>query len=361
MKRGTVLGLHVGQPTPGFDQYCPVIPNDWRKRAVRWWSFGGVVRSAQMPSGGAGGHRGELVKSFAGWGGAGTAEEIWAHAQEARELTGARCPSGYAGAVRAAIPPSLFPIESRTHTAPYLPLVRGAWQEALKVGTLRGAWRQYDLRSAYYSALLEGLPDPESYRCTRQLGTAGLYRVRIAAPVSGAPYPYSAETEVLATLEEISEYSLPVVEVIAGVRWTHHFKTQPIADACDMFSYKSRTRRCFWGTWASSQSVTCHARTGKSWTPLPPRPHPVWAHLIMSRVRMKVWRASARAAHVYVDSVITQDTLQTGDSPGTWQLVKEYPQGVVIGGTGRYANVGTLTWDKMAGVPVGDERRTIAA
>ncbi len=357
--RFKVLPLHAGEPIVGADQYVRGIPTDWRARAVRWWSYGGVVRSAQMPSGGAHGHRGEIVKTFSGWGGAVSTAEILDHAQEVREMTGARCVSGYAGAVRSAIAPSYFPTESATHTMPFLPLIRGAWQEALRVGTFTGHWRQYDLQSAYYAALLEGLPDPKSYRVTRVIADDGLFRVKLSAPVPGAPYPFNAESEVLATGWEIRAYALPVVDVITGVRWRSSQDIRPIVDACDMWTFRKRARRCFWGAWASRDAVSCHTKSA-TWTPLRARPHPTWAHLIMARVRKKVFDVSARAVHIFVDSVITQDVLPTGEEVGTWKLAAEYPHGVNIGGTGKYSSLDSRRWDKWAGVGKADDRRNKA-
>lgn len=356
-----VLPLQAGhEPLPGADGYAAAIPGAWRQRAVRWWSFGGIVRSVQMPSGGPEGHKGEIIKTLAGWGGVGSFDEVLDHAQEVRELTGCRCVSGFSGAVRAAVPDSHFPRESATYTIPFLPLVRGAWQEALRVGTFKGHYRQYDLQSAYYSALLEGLPDPRTYSTSRVLSPDGVYRVKLSQTAEWAPYPFNAETEVLATGWEIDRYDLPVSEVVTGIRWRKDFNVNPIVEACDMWSFKKAARRCFWGHWASRASVKCHTRTNE-WEPLRASPHPAWSHLILARVRYKVWAASHKAVHVFVDSVITPETLPVGTEAGTWKLVAEYPEGVAVGGTGRYASATSQQWDKFAGVPATDARRNRAA
>ena len=341
---------------PHYDQYIPHISPELRNSAARWWTYGGMLRSIQVETRKDGG--GELIKTFSGWGGDRSAASLVTmveHAQEVREALGTRCVTGYGGAVRASLGQSL-PVESRTHTAPYLGNVAGGWQEALKPGVHAGEWKLYDMQSAYYAALLEGLPDPASYRCTKMVGADGLYRVRLAQAVPDAPYPYNTTTEVLATGEEIAAYSLPVREVIAGVRWTRPYNTERIIQACDRWSFAKQARRAFWGSWISSEGVMCHSASGKSWSPLAPRPHPVWAHLILGRVRRRLWESATRAVHVYTDSVLTRDTLTCGSSPGSWRLVTTYKNGVRVGGAGQYGPVGEA-WTRYAGVPLGDPRR----
>jgi hypothetical protein len=357
-REAKVYPLHAGEGVyPGFDQYIPAIDRDLLNSASRWWTYGGMLRSVQLAAR-PGKTGGEMVKTFGGWSGSRTAasmQEIVLHGYEVREELGVRCVSGYGGAVRASLGGSL-PVESRTHTAPYLEHLTGGWQQTFRAGAFTGQWKLYDLQSAYYAALLEGLPDPESYRCTRIILDDGLYRVKLAQPVPGAPYPYDFSTEVLATGEEIRRYALPVVDVIAGVAWTKGYNVSGIARACDRWTFAKRARRAFWGAWASSEAVTCNT-AGKSWTPLRARPHPVWVHLILGRVRRKLWEAvSHRALHVYTDSILTQDTLTCGTSPGTWRLVHTYDKGVRVGRPGQYGPLGEA-WERYAGVPIGDPRR----
>lgn len=80
----------------------------------------------------------------------------------------------------------------------------------------------------------------------------------------------------------------------------------------------------------------------------------------MARTRKRVFDASARAVHIFVDSVITSETLATGSEVGTWRLVAEYKNGIDVGGTGRYRDLDSSRWDKWAGVGRTDARRNVA-
>ncbi len=350
--------LYAGaEPQTGRDQYLGVIPYELRSKAAMWWTFGGVVRSVQLPA--SKGQGGELIKLLAGWSGVESDAQVVAYAQEVRDACGTRCVTGFGGAVRASLG-NVLPVESRTHTAPFLGLIRGGWQAALKPGNHSGVWYQYDLRSAYYGALLAGLPDPRSFRVTRVLGPAGVFRVRLGeGGRKGLPYPFDLESEVIASWDEIQTYGLPVAEVITGVRWTRDYDTRPIIHACDRWTFAKAARRSFWGTWASDQGVVCHSASGSAWSPLAPRPHPIWAHLILSRVRCQVWQDSGRACHVFVDSLITRDRLRTGDGPGEWKHVQTYESGVRVGGAGQYGP-SRGPWDRWAGVSATDGRRMVA-
>lgn len=353
-RRSRALPLHAGQTfVVGHDNYLPVIPTELRRQAVRWWTYGGILRSVQLP--GRGGDGGELVKTLQTWGGATSPAEVLAHAEEVREQCGARCVSGYGGAVRASLGASL-PVESYTHTNIFNGLIRAGWQAALRPGVHGGTWHHYDLQSAYYSALLEGLPDPATYRRTRQLGPHGMYVLRLA-PGGRArlPHPYDLESVVIASYEDVHTYGLPVAEVLEGVRWTRDYDIRRIVHACDRWSFAKRARRCFWGGWIADRRVRCHTRAAE-WEPLAPRPHPIWAALILGRVRRKVWLASARAVHVYTDSLITSETFATGTAPGEWRHVTTYDHGVRIGGAGQYGPAHG-PWDRWAGMPITSARR----
>lgn len=314
--------------------------------ASRWWTYHSVVRSVQLADGG------EYVKSLAGWRGASDAE-IRDHAEEIREGGGDAMPSGYNSAFRAAY---RAPKVSHSYARQMIGAFRGGWQEALKPGVHEGKWTLYDLRTAYYWALTEGLPDPSFYHRTHSLiYRDALYRVRLAEPEPLAPYPYNQETDVLATGEEIATYGLQVEEVIDGVAFRRGAKMKPILSAIERWSFWRRVARAYWGAWASTGRVECHT-PGRSWNLPPLGVNVVWAHLIVGRVRRRLWDVAEGAAHVFVDSVLTQREITTGDNPGDWRVAKEYPAGIRVEAAGHYGPaVGPL--DKMAGVPLTDSRR----
>ena len=75
----------------------------------------------------------------------------------------------------------------------------------------------------------------------------------------------------------------------------------------------------------------------------------VWAALIVSRVKMRVWESDHSPAHVFVDSILTKNELPVGSGLGKWRLVCECPHGVEIKQTGWFGAPGALP-DKHAGV-----------
>lgn len=338
--------LTIGEYEPGSDAYV-AAPGAHVPHASRWWSYGDVIRTVQRKD------CGSYIKSLSGWRGA-EASEILDHVAEIRETVGVELPSGYADAFRSACK---VPRESPGFSLAFMSAFRGGWQEALKPGSHPGIWRLYDLRQAYFWALLQGLPDPRFYHRTRCLGYRDtLYRVRLAQPEPTAPYPFNRETEVLATGEEIATYGLDVDEVMDGIAFRRSFNTTKMIDAITQWSFWKRVARAYWGAWASSSYIECHTPS-KTWALPPLGAHLVWSHLIVSRVKMRVHEVSyRRAAHVFVDSVLIPGELPTGDDPGDWHLVKEYRSGVAVIGPGHFGPLGGYA-DKRAGIPLTDARR----
>lgn len=136
--------------------------------------------------------------------------------------------------------------------------------------------------------------------------------------------------------------------MIDGVTWDGLEDPAPLIRAVRSVSTWKLAARSFWGRWAQVVPLTCHAN-GKSWK-LPNRSLNIpWAHVILARVRMRLFEVSARAVHVFTDSVITDVRLPTGENVGDWRLEKEY-NGVVIRNTGQYTEHGAGAFEKMAGV-----------
>lgn len=338
--------ITIDKYEPGSDAYLS-SPGEHLPHASRWWSYAGIVRTVQRRD------CGGYLKSLSGWRGA-EADEILSHIAEIRETVGVELPSGYADAFRSSVK---VPRESPGYSLGFIPSFRGGWQEALRIGELPGLWRLYDLRQAYFWALCEGLPDPRYHHRTKCIGYRDtLYRVRLSQPEPTAPYPFNREYDVLATGEEIAAYGLDVAEVIDGIAFRREHKIQPMIDAITQWSFWKRVARAYWGAWASTANVSCHTPL-KTWALPPMGCHVVWSHLIVARVKMRVHDVAYRkAAHVFVDSVLVQDELPTGDRPGDWHLVKEYGNGVTVKGPGHFGPMGEKA-DKRAGVPLQDPRR----
>jgi len=224
----------------------------------------------------------------------------------------------------------------------------GGWQQARRVGTLPGAWHQYDLNSAYLWAVTRGLPDVKSMRVSQQFGRwPGMYALELTRPIETLPYPFNTNKFVNATTAEIDAYALPVARILGGVIWSGEIDGAPIVDAIKQFSFAKECARSFWGRWCSTLPVECATRSGKRWELPNPVQNFVWAHLVVSRVKTRVWLEARNAAHIFVDSIITTDQLPTGEGLGQWRKVQEYVNGVRIKHAGYYGD--THQWSKTSG------------
>lgn len=232
----------------------------------------------------------------------------------------------------------------------------GGWQTCT-TGMHFGEYRKYDITSAYLWAGSQGLPDTTTFKKCRKLeactgDTHGLFRVTLRElPHSYLlPTPYNHATECIVTDHEINTYGLRVDRVLSGVVWNDTVRGDRIVSAVRAIgNCWKQVARSYWGRWAQTQHVVCHAN-GKTWTLGNPLLNAVWAHLIIGRVRERLWRVAKNAVHVYVDSVITKEVLPTGTEVGDWRLETTYPYGVVIMGPGQYGDISSKRLERMAGV-----------
>jgi hypothetical protein len=216
----------------------------------------------------------------------------------------------------------------------------GAWEAAPNPGRHSGVWYKYDLNRAYYWAVTEGLPEPASFRWCLDTRKPGLFLVELPARFPFLPYPLSQTRRVIVSNEEIRTYQLTHLDVRSGVTWTREQKLGPILAGIDGLSCSKRIGQTYWGRWASRAAIDCATvRDGadvKTWPLNNNLQNFVWAHLILSRVKQAVYRACPRPAHVFCDSIITQEELPVSTSPGGWKLVHCYRDGVRIDAPGRY-------------------------
>jgi hypothetical protein len=176
-----------------------------------------------------------------------------------------------------------------------------------------------------------------------------VYRVRLIRPTPGAPFPFNQCYECIATNLEIETYGLQISEVIDGVAWKRTIPGDSIVNAIRGFSTWKQIGRCYWGRWGQLQKVECNAK-GKRWHLPNIMLNVPWAHTVISRVKMRLWEYSKRAVHVYVDSVITDERIPTGDNIGDWRLEKVYESGVFVRGPGQYGALGSATMERYSGV-----------
>lgn len=350
----------IGAYSPGCDAYLDTFADEL-KTARRYWTYRGTVRTVQTAAG-------DYVKSPAGFGV--TTRDLLdreAHIDEIRDALGVSLPSGYSAAFRHAY---RSPSVSGSLNIALGDMTYGGWQDGV-MGSHTGTWHHYDMKRAYYWALTQGLPDPDYYYLTKSLAYAdAVYRVRLASFTDGAPYPFNTHTEVTCTREEIDLYDLRISEVLAGVAFRRGYrKLMDVVGAIDRWSFAPTVARTFWGAWGAYEGCQCvlpgnpkEYDKWKRWT-LPAQGRNVpWAHLILSRVRRKLWEASTLGewCHVYTDSIITTRTLSTGTNPGDWRHVATYAHGVKVAGPGQYGKLDSPHWLRYAGVVPGITRETDA-
>lgn len=242
------------------------------------------------------------------------------------------------------------PALPRSINAPFSNFFRGGWQVARFLGKKREDFYHYDLNSAYLWSSTLGLPRTDTLEYAPDVRTDldGVYLIDQGEPRDELlPYPFSTESIVIASLDEIEIYNLNIRRVLAGFTWRDVLLPDAVTSVVSKFSFAKQTARAYWGRWASIAQIECDNKT-KKWYLRNPIQNYIWAHLIVSRVKMRVFQEASDAVHVFVDSVIVPRKMETSKELGGWKLVKEYLGGVRIEGPGRFGALrGPL--DKHAG------------
>ena len=349
----------IGYFEDGKDAYVtmPYLRKLVLDGATRWWTFHKVPTTVELPRAAA--KRGQrYAKLWDRFTEHGEEHQLLELLREYRDC-GVERPGGYADVFHSLHKSPFVPWSVNASLAPAF---AGGWQDALRVGVHPGKFYKYDMRSAYLWAGSLGLPDTKTYRRSTSISAdnPGVYRVKLEHAVRDAPFPFNRSRECLASSEEIECYSLPVVEVISGVTWTRTLDPAKLVDSVRAVSTWKQAGRSYWGRWGQTSRVTCHAG-GKAWTLPNISANIPWAHLIVSRVKNKLWNYSTDALHVYVDSVITPHTIPTGEGIGDWKLEKVYENGVVVKGPGQYGDMTAHKLERMAGVPKDSRLRDMLA
>lgn len=319
-------------------------------KASRQWRFNSALRTIQL------GHK-TYVKTLSGFpdhaSDAFTFFELMEHCYE----RGLKRPSSYAGLFHAL---HRSPSVEWSYNGPFVDWFAGGWEQARMKGDQYGRHFVYDINSAYLWSLTLGLPDPHSYHAEDypkpERGDVigfihpGCYLVTLDEPARFAPYPFNQRQRFyVATTDEIETYDLPVTSYRFGVTWSPVLlSTSRMQDMITSLPCAKQTSRSFWGRWASHTKIECITKN-KTWFLRNPALHVIWAHLILSRVKLKIWREVTYPKHVYVDSVIVDEPMKTGDSIGDWRLIADYENGINIVGAGMYGPIGKPL-DKHIGV-----------
>ena len=255
-------------------------------------------------------------------------EDFW-HIMDSARAAGCAPPSSFAD-LWSQIKPS--PMPRRSVIAPFVGMTFGGWMESLWRGTWRDPVWHYDLNKAYRWAACQGLPEMWSaYPLPPRLDpvTPSVYLVDLPA---GARRYAPAPGRALLTWEEIPWLEHPeAVRVIRAVGFRRLVDLGPSFEKIDcLFPWcRDRISRAFWGSWNTMRAperVTW--RSGETVTPMKnPFYNPVWAACITSRIKLRLLPLVRRASvlHLCVDAVLSMEELPTGDEPGAWKLVGEYP------------------------------------
>lgn len=332
-----------------------VHPNDLRKLAKtygRFWAFHNVPTTVALP----GNRFAKSLHPFTHHLDEQSFTELLGEYREA----GVPRPSGYADVFHDRF---ISPRVPYSVNALLAPAFAGGWQEARSIGFHRQRYYKYDMRSAYLWAATLGLPDTRTYTRSLQPWRGkydGVYRVKLLEPAVGAPFPFNVAHECLATNLEIDTYGLRVGEVVDGVIWKRSTSADKLLDAMRAVSTWKLAARAYWGRWAQTTRVKCVTKANNWELPNVALNVP-WAHLMVSRVKMRLWEHASNAVHVYVDSVITTDVLPTGYQLGDWKLEKVYDAGVIVKGPGHYGAPDSPQLERMAGVPKDSPRRCNSA
>jgi hypothetical protein len=324
---------HVGPPIDG--EYCYSLAEEMPEHGIkRRWLYHGAVRSVEWCNGG-------IVK---------TRDQFDNHKQPEQliellgecEQRGVIRPSSYADIFHQSV--TIPPV--RRSVVKLFPGVPGGWQVVrskwgglpLKRNGVRVNDRelyQYDMRSAYLWSLMQGLPDPATFRSVRKVTGPGLYWCPSPADVR-LPFPWDRPGLFPATEEELQLLPLPWRDVRRGIRYDpDSFDVGWYVRTIQSFSVRKQIARGFWGRWGAAGKLTAQTLRGgelsREWEMRDPRKNPVWAALITSRVRCNLWRVvdspERQVYRVYVDSVVTDTPMDVSGNIGGWVLKGRFPKG----------------------------------
>lgn len=237
--------------------------------------------------------------------------------------------------------------------APSVPLVirtwnglldwwRGApWSEARRIGIFGGRWYRYDLRQAYRWAATLGLPDTTTLHAHRRYqDTAGLWQGNFRGDTSALPTVLRDATgPVLVSSEDLEIYRIPF-RVTRGVTWDRAHPADFVERTLARLPCPREAGRTFWGRWIARTPLTIKTANGAREMPRNIFANFAWGHLIMHRVRARVWQAAANAAHIHVDEIVVPEPMDCGpDVLGAWREKAVYEQGIVVYRTGHWGGL----------------------
>lgn len=237
-----------------------------------------------------------------------------------------------------------FPVV-RSVVRKMFPRVPGGWQQVREAGTSgsrrissREPLRLYDIRSAYLSALKLPLPSMETFLPVRRVSGPGLYWCPSPA-LPSLPYPWNAPGVHPATEDELLALPLDFRAIQRGIAFIPDgVATGAMMDDIQAWSCWKSVARSFWGRWASAPGLLrqqTFTKAGDLNTENDlgnPAFNPVWAAIITSRLRLRLWEIVDKipVLRVYTDSIVTTAEIEEGPGVGDWSLKDTYPRGGIV-------------------------------
>lgn len=332
------MPLILDAAIPGCDSYVWQLP-PVRKEVARSWSYLGSLRSLQWREGG-------IVKTRNGFT-SHKSPDAFRDLLETGARRGVYRPSSYASFFHDKYHSPRATGPARRAMAWTIP---GGWESVLLPrGDYAGKWYKYDIRSAYMWALGFGLPDPATYQYTErfQRERDGCYVVE-CEPTDSAPYPYDRGGVAPIMRDDIDRYGVRG-KLRYGITWSKTLSPGPMQEVIMSWPFWKEIGRAFWGRWAATAPLECStwkdAKRVCRWEVPAAHANPIWAHVILSRVRARLHEATRQGtvARVYVDNVIINRPLPTGDGLGSWRLETEY-DGIRVNNLHRITNLGDVLY-----------------
>jgi hypothetical protein len=341
-----------GRAEPGSICYVPrvtIVTLCKKSPIARIWTYGGKIRSAII-----GTMHLKALENFSER--IPMSEEgINLIVEDATKL-GAKPPASWSSIWGDVIQPSL-PRCRKSINLTFGQYFSGGWNAKLTDHSAPGS-STYDLVSAYCWAGYRYVPIPSSAVRTNDLSGDGIYIIT-GTLASGVHYPRpwkAGRNTMMVTLPEIELYDIKDVRVKWGVRFCRMVDLRPHIDKImNMCHFSKNILRAYWGRWAARAGVECSVQHNgaeiKKWSLPPVSQNFLWAHLITSRVRARVWEFVKQngGSHVFTDAVITDRRIQEGFKMGEWRKKETHSGRLFILGAGRIKDE-SGQWVKHSGV-----------
>ncbi len=245
-----------------------------------------------------------------------------------------------------------------------------AWIEQRRIGPREGAWTEWDIRSAYTWASIQGLPD---LACLDTPSKSNRNRIHEKAIylVSGVVSEWrDVEPHILPTwLRARSGYRAPIRDLFTEPEESHSMSYWVPGETLNrldlspkkvLMAYEWRRRKDFrkifdeirtllprwwknvyrshWGDWGGAESPIRESwengvRTSCNEMPTGLR-SPLWSWMVLSRVADRMSPLADQAARIFTDSVVLPDefplTSQVGEEVGDWQIKDRWSDGILI-------------------------------